>query len=93
MGGIGLMETIEIQSKLKEMIVARLNLPLKPGEIVTEDALFGEASKTALDSIDALELVVGIEEVFGITIEDGEIVKEQFFSVKTLSEFVKKKIG
>ena len=87
------MELKEIQDKLKEMIVQRLNLPMKPSDIITEDALFGENSKPGLDSIDALELVVGMEETFGITIEDGEIVKEQFFSVKTLSEFVSKKLG
>ncbi len=87
------MEITEIQAKLKEMLVERLNLPMEPKDILTEDPLFSEEKGPGLDSIDALEIVVGIEEIFGLTIEDGEIAKEQFFSIQTLSEFVKKKLG
>ncbi|MFZ5911604.1 MAG: acyl carrier protein [Chloroflexota bacterium] len=45
-----------------------------------------------LDSTNILELVMFVEEEFGITTEDNEIVPGYFDSVRNLSQFVRSKM-
>lgn len=79
----------ELENKIKELIVKRLKLEIKPEEIDSSAPLFGTG--LGLDSIDALELVVGLEQEFGIRVKDEEVGKEIFASVNTLAGYVKKK--
>lgn len=81
--------TEDLQSKIKELIVKRLKLEIEPEDIDSSAPLFGTG--LGLDSIDALELVVGLEQEFGIKVKDEEVGKEIFTSVNTLAEYVKKK--
>ncbi len=83
--------TEDLQSKIKELIVKRLKLEIKSEEIDSAAPLF--RTGLGLDSIDALELVVGLEQEFGIKVKDEEVGKEIFTSVNTLAEYVKKKKG
>ena len=83
--------TEDLRSKIKELIVKRLKLEIKPEEIDNAAPLFGTG--LGLDSIDALELVVGLEQEFGIKVKDEEVGKEIFTSVNTLAEYVTKKKG
>ncbi len=83
--------TEDLQGKIKELIVKRLKLEIKPEEIDNAAPLFGTG--LGLDSIDALELVVGLEQEFGIKVKDEEVGKEIFATVNTLVEYVKKKKG
>jgi len=47
-----------------------------------------------IDSTGAIELVVFLEDHFGITVEDDEVaVPENFGSLKSLASFVEKKLG
>ncbi|MBP5511210.1 MAG: acyl carrier protein [Kiritimatiellae bacterium] len=79
----------EIESKLKEMIVDRLFLSVKPEEIVTDASL---VDVYGVDSVCLLELVVGLEEAFGITIEDRDFNIRNFLSVAALRDFVKARL-
>ncbi len=82
----------EVRDRIKKLIVEGLHLEgLTPEAIGDDDALFGDAF--GLDSIDALELVVGLEKEFKITIESDEAGKETFASVSTLAELVQKKLA
>jgi len=81
----------KLDDKIKELIVRRLKLEIKPEELDSTAPLFGTG--LGLDSIDALELVVGLEQEFGIKVKDEEVGKEIFASVNTLAEYVKKKKG
>ena len=77
----------ELRQKIKELIVSSLRLEgVEPASIADDSPLFGAG--LGLDSIDALELVVALEQGFGIKIADGEVGKEAFASVNTLAEFV-----
>ena len=79
--------TPELRQKIKELIVSSLRLEgVSPASIEDNSPLFGAG--LGLDSIDALELVVALEQGFGIKIADGEVGKEAFASVNTLAEFV-----
>ena len=46
-----------------------------------------------VDSTGVLELVMFVEETFGTTVEDDEIVPENFDSVEQLARYVRQKMG
>ena len=75
----------DLKRRVKEMIVERLGLEgLGPEEIDDDAPLFGEG--LGLDSIDALELSIGLEKVFGVKLETEEEGKRAFASVSALAE-------
>ena len=74
---------------LKEMIIDTLKLEEISPEGIDDDApLFKEG--LGLDSIDALELVVAIEKLFNVIIEDEDVGKEAFGSIRILAEFIQR---
>ena len=74
---------------LKEMIIDTLKLEEVSAEEIDDDApLFKEG--LGLDSIDALELVVAIEKIFNVIIEDEDVGKEAFGSIRILAGFIQK---
>ncbi len=73
--------------KIKELIIQRLKLAdMTPEMIETDGPLFSEG--LGLDSIDALELVLGLEKEFGTIIPDAEVGKKVFQSVRTIAHYV-----
>lgn len=80
----------EINAKLKVMIAERLNLGIKPEDIGDDQPLFdpGQPGSLGLDSVEALEIVCGVEELFGVRIEDDESIQQRFQSVNTLADYV-----
>ena len=83
------MNDSELKGKVKELIVRRLKLDIDPASIEDAAPLFGEG--LGLDSIDALELVLGVEQEFGIKIADEEVGVKAFSSVDALSGFIREK--
>ncbi len=79
----------DLKSRIKRTIVERLKLDIDPSHIGDSTPLFGDG--LGLDSIDALELVLGIEQEFGVKIEDEEVGAKALASVDTLAEFVQAK--
>ena len=79
-----------LKSGIKAMILRRLRIEdLTPEEIDDDAPLFGDG--LALDSVDVLELVVGLEQEFGVTIADAEVGRTAFASVNALVSFVEEK--
>ena len=78
-----------IAQRVKELIVRRLKLEIDPATISDDAPLFGEG--LGLDSIDALELVLGLEQEFGIKVQDEEVGVKAFASVNALVDFIEQK--
>jgi acyl carrier protein len=76
----------ELKAQIKQLIVDRLKLDVDPASIENGQPLFGEG--LGLDSIDALELVLGIEQEFGVKVEDEEMGQAALSSVDALADFV-----
>jgi len=77
----------ELILQLKKLIIERLKLEeVSPEDIGTDDPLFGEG--LGLDSIDALELVLGLEKEYGVIIPDAEVGQKVFQSVRTIAQYV-----
>ena len=76
-----------LHRKVKELIIEKLQLEgMTPEEIDDGAPLFGDG--LGLDSIDALELVIGIEKTFGVRIQDEEVGAKAFASVDALVDFL-----
>ena len=76
------------KGQIKELIIDALALEdVTPAEIEPEAALFVEG--LGLDSIDALELAMALEERYGVKIGDDPEANQQIFgSVRNLAAFV-----
>ncbi len=81
------MSEIDLKSRIKSMMVDNLMLKIAPDEIGDDIPLFSPEG-LALDSIDALELAVGIEKNFGIATPNAEVAREAFVSVNTIAAYV-----
>ena len=77
----------ELISDLKRQIVEHLHIEdLQPESIDSDAPLFVEG--LGLDSIDAVELVVMLENRYGIRLTEMETAKAAFASVRKLAGFV-----
>ena len=82
----------DLRTRVKELIVRQLKLEIDPATIQDTTPLFGDAEGgLGLDSIDALELVLGVEKEFGIKVQDEEVGVTAFASVNALCQFVRQK--
>jgi acyl carrier protein len=73
---------------LKEQIIEQLNLQdVKPEDIGDDQPLFGDG--LGLDSIDALELIVLLQQKYKVKLSNAEDGPKIFRSVRTIAEFIK----
>ena len=79
----------DVLERLKKILIDRLSLPLEPNEIAEDSALFGLG--LGLDSVDALEIVVGVEQEFNINISDEDM--QIFRSINTVIDFIMEKMN
>jgi len=77
----------DIREKIKEMLVRRLKLKMAVQDIKNDAMLFGEGG-LGLDSIDALELVVGLQKEFNVVINDKAVAEKVLVSVNTIAGFI-----
>ena len=83
------MDHAELAKELKELIVDKLRLEdVAPEGIKDDEPLFGAG--LGLDSVDALELAMHVEQKYKIKISDEAIAKEAFQSVGALAAFILK---
>jgi acyl carrier protein len=84
---MGRPELASLRQELKELIVEQLDLRHKSASDIEDDAaLFGGG--LGLDSLDALQLAMAVEERFGVDVPEGEGARAVFASVSALAEFV-----
>jgi acyl carrier protein len=77
-----------LHAELKSLIVTTLALEdVTAAEIDTDAPLFGEG--LGLDSIDALEIAMVIEERYGVTLEEDSEKNQQILqTIRSLAQFV-----
>ena len=76
-----------LRDAIKTMMVESLMLKVTKDEIRDDLPLFGPEG-LGLDSIDALELVVGLEKHFGVKVPNSDAAKQALASVNALHDYV-----
>lgn len=79
----------ELRSAIKRLLVTELNLKGRDPETIEDDGpLFGGG--LGLDSLDALQLAMSIEEKLGVRIPEGDEARAVFQSVSAIADYVAK---
>jgi acyl carrier protein len=77
----------DVLNTLKNQIISTLKLTdVKPEDINVDEPLIG--GSLGLDSIDTLELLVMLEREYGVTVQDVNVGRTVFSSVRSLAEYV-----
>lgn len=77
----------ELKAEIKRMLVDNLMLQVGAEEIGDDQVLFGPDG-LGLDSVDALQLVVGLDKNYGLKIPDAEVAKGVLRSVNTMASAI-----
>jgi acyl carrier protein len=75
-----------VLASLRDVIIDRMRLRREPTEIDPDAPLFGAGF--GLDSLDAVELVVCLDTMFGVHLDDGMLLRQQMRSLNTLVDLV-----
>jgi acyl carrier protein len=79
-----------IQEKIKSMISNEVLVGVSVEEIGSDASLI---SDLAMDSIQMLALITGLENEFGFILEDEDLDMENLSSVNRIADFVQQKLG
>lgn len=74
----------EILTGIKEELIDRLQLDYQVDDIDDDTFLFGGG--LSLDSIDAMEIIIGMQSRFGVMLPEGDIAAMR--TINTLADFV-----
>ena len=76
-----------LRDDIKSMMIENLMLKVSKDEIRDDMPLFGPEG-LGLDSIDALELVVGLEKKFGVTVPNSEAARQALANVNSIHDYI-----
>jgi acyl carrier protein len=76
----------QILDGLRQMLIDRMRLQRAPEEIDPDAPLFGAGF--GLDSLDAVELIVSLDTMFGVVIDDNVLLRQQMRTLNTLVDLV-----
>ncbi len=79
-------------SNLKQLLIENCMLRISPDEIKEDSPLFGPES-LGLDSIDALQITVAIEKNYGIVINNPDVARQAFRSLRALKEWLQAELA
>ncbi|OHD64161.1 MAG: hypothetical protein A2176_00790 [Spirochaetes bacterium RBG_13_51_14] len=81
----------ELNNEIKLLIMEALTInEVAPEEVGDDDSLFGQDNVLGLDSIDALEIVMALQEKYGVRIDDKNQSRFILRSISTIAEFIGK---
>ena len=76
-----------LREAIKSMMIESLMLKVSKEDIRDEMPLFGPEG-LGLDSIDALELVVGLEKHFGVSVPNSETARQALATVNSIHDYI-----
>lgn len=81
-------DSAAIRQRIKEILVERLNLEGTTPDLIGDDMLLW-GDELGLDSVDALELMIALEEEYGFRIDSEEVDQERMATVASLEQLVR----
>ena len=76
-----------MEEKIKEIVVTVLELSQDDADMIDEDT---DLTEYGLDSMTCVEVVVNLEEEFGITVEEEDLLVENMSTIAGIKDLVEK---
>ena len=77
-----------LKNELKTLIIENCELAIDVNDIDDDLPLFEPKSELALDSIDALQISIAIQNTYGIAIRDSKEMRRVMLSINTFADFL-----
>ena len=82
-------ELTALKTELKELIISTLNIKnVRADEVQDTVPLFSPENILDLDSIDAIELVMAIQEKYQVRIADQNVARNVLESINSIADFI-----
>ena len=82
------MSAQELRLQIKKMIIETLRIAEVQPEQIDDNEMIFESKLLNLDSLDGLELVIGIQKKFGVSINDQNHALTILQTVNSMAEFI-----
>jgi acyl carrier protein len=76
----------ELMATLKALVLEAAEKDAPEGGLTDNESLFGRSSRLELDSLDALQISMAIQERFGVRMPDSKETRRALSSIATLAE-------
>ncbi|MEJ2285413.1 MAG: phosphopantetheine-binding protein [Desulfobacterales bacterium] len=77
-----------MKKEIKTLIIENCELDIDVNDIDDDLELFSRKSELALDSIDALQISIAIQNTYGIAIRDSKEMRRVMQSINTFADFL-----
>ena len=78
--------TTDLITELKTLVLDAAEKPEPEGGLTDDEALFGPESRLALDSLDALQVSMAIQERYGVRMPDSKETRRALASIAHLAQ-------
>jgi acyl carrier protein len=78
----------KLKSDLKELIITECDLEISIDEIGDDDTLFGSDSPIGLDSVDALQVSIAVQNKYGVVITDSKVLRRVMKTINTFADYI-----
>ena len=82
------MDREQLKAELKRLIVVECQKDVDPASIGDTEVIMGAQSRLELDSLDALQISLAVQQKYGKRIEGGNETRQALTSVDTLADFI-----
>lgn len=78
----------KLKRDIKELIVEECDLDITADDINDDDELFGSGSPIGLDSVDALQISIAVQNKYGVVITDSKVLRRVMKSINTFADYI-----
>jgi acyl carrier protein len=82
------MDREQLKAELKRLIVTECQKDVAPEGIGDDEVIMGERSRLQLDSLDALQISLAVQQKYGKRIEGNNETRNALTSVNALADFI-----
>ncbi len=83
----------KLKNEIKELIIDKLKITHVTADEVPDDApLFGQDNPLGLDSIDAIEIILALQQNYNVRIADQNLARVILESVNSIADFLEKEM-
>lgn len=79
--------------ELKALVLQATEKDEPAGGLADDEILFGPLARLALDSLDALQISMAIQQRFGVRLTDSKETRRALSSIANLQEYLQSRIG